>query len=147
MLGVSTSGYYQWRQRREEDLTETQVRRETLKQKIAQSYHESLGTYGAPRIREDLKAWGHAVSERTVGRYLREMGLRAVPPEPYLVTTDSSHLQPVFEDLLQQDFEAEKPNQVWVSDITYIWTSEGWVYLAAVLDLYARKELAKQNHV
>ena len=70
---------------------------------------------------------------------MHQMGLRAIPSNPYTVTTDSDHDEPIYDDLLKQDFEVVKANQVWVTDITYIWTTEGWLYLAIVLDLFARK--------
>jgi len=139
VLGVSRSGYYNWLKRQQEGPTKTQKRRKELKKKITQLFHENLGTYGAPRLHKALLADDYKVSEKTVGRYMRQLGLRAIPEKPYTATTDSDHNDPIFDDLLQQDFEVEKPNQVWVSDITYVWTTEGWVYLAIVLDLYARK--------
>ena len=67
------------------------------------------------------------------------MELKAIPHNPYTVTTDSDHNDPIYDDSLEQNFEADQPNQVWVTDITYIWTTEDWLYLAIVLDLYARK--------
>jgi len=139
VLEVSTSGYYKWLAKQESGPTETEKRRKELKQKIRQFFHESFGTYGAERLHKDLLDAGYRVSERTVGRYMQQMGLKAIPDNPYTVTTDSNHNYPIYEDLLEQDFEVEKPNQVWVTDITYIWTTDGWLYLAIVLDLYARK--------
>lgn len=139
VLEVSTSGYYKWLTKKESGATETEKRRQELKQKIHQFFHESFGTYGAKRLHKDLLAAGYKVSERTVGRYMQQMGLKAIPDSPYTVTTDSNHNDPIYEDLLEQNFEVDKPNQVWVTDITYIWTTNGWVYLAIILDLYARK--------
>lgn len=139
VLEVSRSGYYNWLVQKRKEVTERQKRREEVQCKIYKFYHESFGTYGATRIHKDLLADGYKVSERTVGRYMQEMGLRAIPLNPYTITTDSNHEEPIFEDLVQQDFEVSEPNQVWVSDITYIWTAEGWLYLAIILDLYSRK--------
>jgi len=139
VLEVSRSGYYNWLTNKEKGPTESETRRKEVKQKIRQFYHESFGTYGAGRIYEDLLDADYKVSERTVGRYMQQMGLKAIPENPYTVTTDSDHNNPIYDDLLEQDFEVDQPNQVWVSDITYIWTTEGWLYLAIVLDLYARK--------
>lgn len=139
VLNVTPAGYYAWKKRQYKKPTPTQLRREEVKQKIAQFFHQSTGTYGARRIRKDLIAEGIKVSERTVGRYMKELGLRATPKTPYTTTTDANHPQPVFDNVLQQNFEVTEPNQVWVSDITYIWTTEGWLYLAVVLDLFARK--------
>jgi len=144
VLTVSKSGYYNWLNNKKKEPTETQLYREKMKQKIAQFFHESLGTYGAPRIHQDLLDEGYELSEKTVGRYMKEMGLRALPSEPFVITTDSNHAEPIFDDLLQQNFEADKPNDVWASDMTYIWTMEGWVYLAAVIDLYGRKVVGWQ---
>ncbi|WP_277631175.1 IS3 family transposase [Atopococcus tabaci] len=101
--------------------------------------HQTKRTDGAPRIHRDLLAEGYTVSEKTVGRYMQELNLRAIPLDAFMVTTDSAHQEPVFDNLLQQNFQSHRPNDVWVSDMTYIWTKEGWVYLAAVLDLYSRK--------
>lgn len=139
VLEVSKSGYYNWIAKKEKEPTELEKRRKELKQKIRQFFHESFGTYGAIRIHKDLLSADYKVSERTVGRYMQQMGLKAIPHNPYTVTTDSDHNDPIYNDLLEQNFEADKPNQVWVTDITYIWTTEGWLYLAIVLDLYARK--------
>lgn len=141
VLEVSRSGYYDWLKRKEVPFTLRQKKREENKQKIKQFFHESFGTYGAVRIHKDMEDAGIEISERTVGRYMQSLGLKAIPTEPYTVTTDSNHEDPIFEDLLQQNFEAEHPNQIWASDITYIWTPEGWVYLAATLDLCSRRAI------
>jgi len=82
---------------------------------------------------------GYVVSEKTVARMMNEMGLRAVPEEKYVVTTDSNHNYNIYPNLLNQNFEEAEPNAVWVADITYIRTMEGWLYLAAIIDLYSRK--------
>lgn len=139
VLEVSKSGYYDWLAKKKSGPTETEKRRQEIKKKIRQFFHESFGTYGAERIHKDLLDAGYKISERTVGRYMQQMGLKAIPDYPYTVTTDSEHNDPIYEDLLEQDFEVEEPNQVWVTDITYIWTTDGWLYLAIILDLYARK--------
>lgn len=139
VLEVSKSGYYNWLSNQARQPTKKEERRTKLKGKIREYFHKSLGTYGATRIHKDLLEEGFKVSERTVGRYMRQMGLKAIPDTPYTVTTDSNHNYPLYEDLLEQNFEVERLNQVWVSDITYIWTTEGWLYLAVILDLYARK--------
>jgi putative transposase len=140
VLEVSKSGFYKWRgQQATAERTKRQVWRDELKQKIGQSFHESYGTYGSPRILADLLAWGYSVCERTVGRLMKEMGLRAVPEEKFVVTTDSNHAQFIYPNLLERKFLVDKPNKVWVADITYIWTLEGWLYLASVMDLFSRK--------
>ncbi|MCG3089875.1 IS3 family transposase [Sporosarcina cyprini] len=140
VLEVSKSGFYKWAcQQAQDDRTERTAWREELKRMIAKSYHESLGTYGSPRILEDLKEWGYSVCERTVGRLMKEMGLRAVPEVKFTTTTDSNHNQFIYPNLLERKFLVDAPNKVWVADITYIWTMEGWLYLASVMDLFSRK--------
>lgn len=139
VLEVSRSGYYKWLKNRSNTPSDFEKRKQIILDLIKRLFHDSLGTYGAPRIHKDLLAAGYKVSIRTVGRYMRELGLRAFPKAPYTVTTDSDHAHPVYDNLLTQQFETDAPNKVWVSDITYIWTEEGWVYLATVLDLYSRK--------
>jgi putative transposase len=140
VLGVSKSGFYKWRDFQVKGArTERQARQDELKQKIFQSYHESHGTYGSPRILKDLEEWGYSLCERKVGRLMKEMGLRALPDKKVVVTTDSNHEQYVYPNLLERQFAVDAPNAVWVADITYIWTLEGWLYLASVMDLFSRK--------
>lgn len=140
VLGVSKSGFYKWQANLVSgQLSERHAKREEIKQKIAQAYHESRGIYGSPRIHEDLEAWGYSVCERTIGRYMREMGLSALPEPKFQVTTDSAHDQFIYPNLLERKFQVATPNTAWVSDITYIWTMEGWLYLASVMDLFSRK--------
>lgn len=103
-------------------------RRDELKRKIRQSFHESCGTYGSPRVYDDLVESGYVVSEKTVARLMKEMGLRATPKERYVVTTDSNHHYDIYPNLLDQNFKVKEPNKVWVTDITYVWTLEGWLY-------------------
>lgn len=139
VLGVSKSGYYNWKSNLDRKPTSREKRREEIKQKISQFFHESLGTYGSPRIHDDLLEAGYVVSEKTVTLLMREMGLRATPKKKYIITTDSNHDYNVYPNLLNQNFQTDKPNQVWAADITYIWTLEGWLYLSSVMDLYSRK--------
>lgn len=140
VLGVSKSGFYKWRDLQLKGAqTKRQARQDELKQKIFQSFHESYGTYGSPRILKDLQEWGYSVCERTIGRLMKEMGLRALPDKKVVVTTDSNHEQYVYPNLLERQFAVDAPNTVWVADITYIWTLEGWLYLASVMDLFSRK--------
>lgn len=140
VLGVSKSGFYKWRAfQASDERTDRQLRHEELKQKILQSHHESYGTYGSPRILKDLEEWGYSVCERTVGRLMKEMGLHALPGKKWTVTTDSKHDQFIYPNLLARKFKTDAPNKVWVADITYIWTLEGWLYLASVMDLFSRK--------
>ncbi|WP_227936003.1 IS3 family transposase [Alkalihalobacillus deserti] len=91
ILRVSKSGYYNWLSNQSGEPTEKEKRREELKQKIQKSFHESLGTYGSPRVHDDLIEWGYTVSQKTIARLIQEMGLKATPEEKYVVTTDSNH--------------------------------------------------------
>jgi len=139
VLDVSKSGYYNWLNIQDREPTEREVRREEMKQKIAKFYHESFRTYGSPRIHADLIEEGYTVSQKTVGRLMQEMGLSAIPEEKFVVTTDSNHDLNIYPNELNQEFTTDGSDRVWVSDITYIWTLEGWVYLASVMDLFSRK--------
>jgi transposase InsO family protein len=98
-----------------------------------------MQSYGSPRVCEELVARGHDVSENTVARLMREHGLRASSSRKFRVTTDSKHSLPVAENLLNREFEQDSADRVWLADITYVWTREGWLYLACVLDAYSRK--------
>lgn len=139
VLQVSTSGYYKWLNKHDQEPSEREKYKKEIQQQIAKSFHESEGTYGSPRIYDDLIEWGYMVSQKTVARMMKEMGLRATPNTPYVVTTDSDHDMPIYPNLLMRDFKTDEPNKVWVTDITYIRTLQGWVYLACVMDLFSRK--------
>ncbi len=135
VLGVSRSGYYAWRQAPESPRAAENRR---LDADIQRRFDEHRGRYGAPRITLDLQAEGLRVSRRRVAKRMRAMGLRARAARRFKATTHSKHRLPVAPNRLQQDFTAAGPNQKWVADITYLWTGEGWLYLAVVLDLYSR---------
>jgi transposase InsO family protein len=136
-LGVSRSGYYAWHGR---GISARERRRRELAMQIAVAHEQSRRTYGSPRVYRELRAKGEKVCENTVAAIMRAEGLRAKKARRFVPqTTDTRHDFPVAENLLQQDFRAEKPNRKWVSDITYIRTGEGWLYVAAILDLYSRK--------
>jgi putative transposase len=139
VLGVSTSGYYKWKSKQLNGETDREKKKNELKQKISKSFHESLGTYGSPRVYDDLIEWGYTVSQKTVARYMQEMGLKAIPTEKYVVTTDSDHDLPIYPNLIKRTFNVDTPNTVWVADITYVRTLEGWMYLASIMDLFSRK--------
>ena len=106
---------------------------------IREQHKLSLGSYGRPRMTEELQDLGLKVGHRRVGRLLRQNGIEAVRTRKYKVTTDSNHTFTIAPNLLDRDFSATAPNQKWAGDITYIWTSEGWLYLAVILDLYSRR--------
>lgn len=139
VLNVSPSGYYKWLNKQSSPLTEREEKRVEIEQKIAKSYHHSYGTYGSPRVHDDLIEWGYIISQKTVARMMKEMGLKAIEKEKFIVTTDSSHDFKTYPNQLNRQFNVDEPNEVWVADITYIWTLEGWVYLSSVMDLFSRK--------
>lgn len=136
VLKVSKSGYYSWRNRPES--ARSKDNRSLLIQ-IRLSHRRSRQTYGSPRITEDLRAQGVCCSENRVGRLMPQNGIRAKMRRKFKATTDSGHNLPVVPNLLDRKFAVDRPNAVWVSDISYIWTDEGWLYFAGVLDLYSRR--------
>lgn len=105
---------------------------------IRQFHHDSRQTYGSPRIWRALREQGHRVGEHRVARLMRHDGLRAKAAKKWQATTHSSHCLPVVANTLQRQFTVSQPNRVWAGDITYVWTMEGWLYLAVLLDLYSR---------
>ncbi len=133
-LKVSPSGYYAWRARPESQ--RSRVDRQ-LTQVIRRVHAESDGTYGSPRIHAELKEDGFACGLAKVARLMRKTGLKGCPKRRFRVTTKSGLTRA--ENLLDQDFSAEIMNERWASDITYIWTGQGWLYLAVVMDLYSRR--------
>lgn len=136
VLKVSRSGYYQWLKR---PVSNRKQKDAELKEKIVQIHEQSRGTYGSPRIHQNLRQQGYRLGKKRVERLMKEAGICAVHKRKYRVTTDSSHNLPVAANRLNREFFVDKPNTSWVSDITYIPTAEGWLYLAVVMDLYSRK--------
>lgn len=135
-MKVSPSGYYAWAGRGES----ARKRQETeLLVKIQAAHKESKGTYGSPRIFHELRSDGHRISRKRIARIMRVYGITARPLRRYQVTTDSKHNYPVAQNVLDQQFGAEQPNTRWAGDITYLWTKEGWLYLAVILDLWSRR--------
>lgn len=134
-LEVRRSGYYAWK-RRPPGESEAEAKR--LDEAIRRQFETHKGRYGSPRVMEELAAEGWRVSRSRVAKRMRVLGLKARAAKKYKATTQSKHSLPVAPNRLEQDFTASAPNQKWVSDITYLWTSEGWLYLAVVLDLYSR---------
>jgi putative transposase len=135
VLKVSRSGYYSWLNRPESERREANRR---LLSEIRMVHDRSRRTYGSPRVTVELKASGIVCSVNRVARLMREAGLCVKTKRKYHATTDSRHDYPVAPNLLARQFTIDRPDAVWVSDITYIWTSEGWLYLAGVVDLYSR---------
>lgn len=143
LLGVSSSGYYDYINRKDRGPTKTQVKREEIKDRIKEIHAESREIYGAPKITHELRKEGYKVSEKTVGNHMREMGIRAHYVKPYTATTIDPSVDQTLENILDRDFNPEVPNAYWCSDITYIWTGEeGFVYLTSVMDLFSRKIIA-----
>lgn len=138
-LGVSSSGYYRWKQGK---VSRSAKRRIEIKEKIQQFYDASKQTYGAPKITQQLRQDHICISERTVGVYMRQMGIRACWVKPYTVTTKDSCFDQSLQNILQEQFNPAEPDCAWCSDITYIWTEEGFVYLASIMDLFSRKIIA-----
>ncbi len=136
VLEVSRSGYYAWTRM---EPSERARHSERLVCEIRVIHQRSEQRYGSPRVHAELRAHGHRVSKKRVARLMRHEGIRARPRRRFRVTTDSSHGLPVAPNLLDRDFTAGQPNRVWVGDITYIWTAQGWMYLAVLLDLYSRR--------
>lgn len=134
-LGVSRSGYYAWRGRGPSSRAMDDVK---MGQAIASIYRENRSRYGSPRVWCELKAQGRCTSRKRVARIMRSRGLVARRRRRFCRTTDSNHAFPIAENLLARNFTATEPNQVWVTDITYLWTREGWLYLSAIIDLYSR---------
>jgi len=137
VLGVSPAGYYAWRSRPE---SRRSAANRALVDDIKRVHRDTRGRYGSPRIHVELKAQGRGASRGRIERLMRRHGIRAIMARPRRVrTTDSSHDLPIAPNLLDRSFSATAPNQVWLADITYIETDQGWLYLAAVMDLYSRR--------
>jgi putative transposase len=137
ILDVSISGYRAWKRGGtpgRKRLTDTQMLA------VIRAIHAELkGAYGSPRMVRELRLRGFTAGKERVERLMRENGIRARHKRRYKVTTDSKHGLPVAENLLDRNFTPTAPNQVWTADITYLWTDEGWLYLAIVLDLFNRE--------
>lgn len=136
VLRVSRSGYYAWVGRPSSGRSQ---RRDRWQNVICQTHADSRGTYGSPRVHAALKRTGEMCCVNTVARIMRENGLKAKTKRKFKATTDSSHGMPVAKNLLNRGFVRHRANEVWVADITFIPTDEGWLYLATVLDLYSRR--------
>ncbi len=137
VLAVSRSGYYAWARR---PPSPTSKRRHELIQDIRRAHDESRATYGSPRVHQALKARGVGCSVNTVAKLMKAEGVRSKARRRFVVrTTDSRHDRPVAENVLNREFHPDRRDQVWTTDITYVPTAEGWLYLAVVLDLFSRR--------
>ena len=136
VLGVSQSGYFAWKDRcasvrQREDMV--------LLAHVRSAFALSNGTYGSPRMTRELQDEGFAIGRRRTARLMRENDLKARQKRRFKRTTDSQHAWPVAPNIIDQDFAATGPDQKWGADISYVWTREGWLYLAVVIDLFARR--------
>jgi putative transposase len=135
LLEVTRQGYYKYR----DGLTSARVHRDDeLRARVVEVHVESRGTYGSPRVHRALRRTGDLVGKRTVERLMREAGIAGAQPKRFMTTTKADPSHAVEENVLDRDFTATRPNERWVTDITYIWTDEGWCYLAAIIDLFSR---------
>lgn len=136
LLGVSESGFHAWSRRAE---SAHAARDRVLLHEIRVQFSASNETYGSPRMTVELNEEGFDVGRHRVARLMRENALKALQRKRFKKTTDSDHGGPVAPNILDQDFAADAPNQKWGVDISYVWTNEGWLYLAIVLDLFSRR--------
>ena len=135
-LAVSVSGFYDWLKRpKSKRVKEDKV----LTEQIIMFHCGSRCTYGSPRIHRDLKAAGYKVGQKRVARLMRSAGIRGKSKRKFKCTTNSEHARPKAENLIEQNFSVAAANKLWASDISYIATAEGWLYLAVTLDLFSRK--------
>lgn len=136
VLNLTRSGYYAWCKRNSSPRArENQI----LSEQIVEIFEASRGTYGSPRMHEALLERGFEVGLNRVARLMAELGLRACPKRKFKTTTDSEHSFPISDNLLNREFKTTEPDRVWVADMTYIWTGEGWLYLAVIIDLFSRR--------
>ncbi|RRJ25272.1 IS3 family transposase [Lachnoanaerobaculum gingivalis] len=138
-LGVSRFGYCSFLNRK---ISFAIKRKEAIKKNIRLIYDASKQNYGAPKITKELRKSGETIAERTVGKYMREMGIKAQWIKPFTTTTRDSDFSTELTNILDERFNPERTNAVWCTDITYIWTQNGFVYLNCVMDLFARKIIA-----
>ena len=134
-LGVSRSGYYAWVKR---EPSQRAKENEKLSAKIVEIFDDSRGTYGSPRVTEELEALGFEIDRKRVARLMAKMGLSA-DLKPKYRAVDMEPTAELAANVLDRQFEVDEPDRIWVSDITYIWTVAGWLYLAVVIDLYSRR--------
>jgi len=135
VLQVSVSGYYAWCKRPPSQHSRKDAH---LAEQVKNAFQANRGVYGSPRVHAELQAQGIPCARKRVARLMREQGLAARKPCHHTITTHSDPSAQVAPNLLQRDFSAEEPDTKWVADTTYIWTAEGWLYLAVVLDLFSR---------
>ncbi len=136
VVEVSRAGFYAWRLRPK---AARSLQDQALAVEVAAVYAGSSGRYGSPRVHAELRSRGHHSGRKRIARLMREQGFRARHKRRYRTTTDSRHGLPVYSNLLARRFDVLRPDTAWVTDITYIWTLEGWLYLGVILDLFSRR--------
>jgi putative transposase len=139
VLGVSRSGFHAWQRRPRTQRLRADAQ---LGAQVVAIHTRSRGTYGSPRVHAELRAQGVRVGKKRVERLMQENGIQARRKRRFRKTTDSKHDSPIAPNIVAREFEVDAPNRVWVTDVTAIWTLQGWLYLAAVLDLYSRRVVA-----
>lgn len=135
LLCVSRTGYYAWLRRPE---SQRKSEDDALSKLIKEIHEESDGEYGSPKIHQELRRRGTRCGRKRVARLMKKDGLKAKTIRKFKATTNSDHNLPLAENLLDRDFTPAEPNRAWAADITYVWTKEGWLYLAVVIDLFSR---------
>lgn len=136
VLGVSRAGFYAWKGRGPSARAKADAE---LGAEVVAAHERSRRTYGSPRVHLALRARGVRVGKKRIERLMRERGIVARRKRRFRKTTDSNHSHPIAPNTLNREFRAEVPNTAWVTDVTYVWTLEGWLYLAAILDLCSRR--------
>jgi putative transposase len=136
VFGVSRSGYYAWKARPDAPRVKGDAE---LVVEIKAASKAGRGNYGSPRVHRELRAKGRRVGKKRVERLMRQEGIVARKKRRFRRTTDSNHPHPIAPNVLERNFHVELPNAAWVTDVTYVWTHEGWLYLAAILDLFSRR--------
>ncbi|MUV04667.1 IS3 family transposase [Flavobacterium rakeshii] len=136
VLDVSTIGYYKWRSK---TLSKRDQYNLVLLEQIKKIHYRNKKRYGSPRIAKELKALGFHASEKLIRKLMKSASLESVFKRKFRITTNSSHKYPIVENKLQRSFQAHRENEVWVSDITYVWAGKRWLYFTVIIDLYDRK--------
>ena len=144
VMRVSRSGFYDYNDRFQNP--KDRPDETALQRRIKEIFDQSRGSYGSRRVVKQLRAEGRHIGRYKVRRIMRQMGLKAKTPKRFKLTTDSRHSFPVAPNVLNRDFNVDAPNKVWTADISYVWTFEGWLYLAIIMDLYSRQIVGWAMH-
>lgn len=136
VMEVSRSGYHKFMR---SQMSQRRLENMLITEEIKRIYKNKHGRYGSPRIHEEIKNSGRRINKKRIARLMRINKIRAITKRKYKATTNSSHDKQVAENFLNQKFQSKELNKIWVSDITYIWTKEGWLYLTVILDLFSRR--------